>query len=410
LAPATPNALFPAKTGRFERSELGVPSLGVAHSVAELLPRPFSELTLEDVGAIIESVGEERETLFFERKASVSGAALAKACAAFANTLGGLLVVGVADNSDELLGIEPLAAEAQLWVKDTLRGLVLPMPPFRARWLPIEGDRGMLVVLVEESMATPHLLTRSGAIYVRNPGSSDPVPLADQRRLLELTARGERAQADAIEEVRRVLGYNPEGEFFAPLEDFFVPIETLALAATGTTADLAERLFSPGTPDYLGERVWGELGDNDRRIEGRWAAWGREYVGVRRRRQLRFVRGALAEGVVVTRSGGLMIYRGFLWDAQPDDDPEDLVEREIRERFERWLDAGREILAELGAHGDLRLLYRLDPNGQSVHIRQRFVDLQPADYELWVSFEDESVAETVFAEIARAAGLGPVAG
>jgi hypothetical protein len=285
-------------TTRPSRTVRGLPSSGVARSVAELLPRPFSELTLDDVTTIIESIGEERETLFFERKASISGQTLAKACAAFANTLGGLLVVGLADDSDELVGIEPLAAEAQLWVKDTLRGLVLPMLPFRTRWLPTAGDRGMLVVLVEESTATPHLLTRSGAIYVRNPGSSDPVPLADQRRLFELTARGERAQADAIAEVQRVLLHNPEGKHLAPLEDFLVPTETLAVAATGTTADFAERLFSPATPEYLSQTVWGELAENDRRIEGRWPDWDREYVGVRRRRQLQLAPGQLAEGAL----------------------------------------------------------------------------------------------------------------
>jgi len=165
----------------------------MARNVSELLPRPFAELALGDVSQILANVGEERETLFFERKASVTGKTLAKACAPFANTYGGLLVIGVGDEDDTLVGVPSIAAEAQLWVKDTLRGQVLPLPPFRARWLPMEGDRGILLVLVEESSTTPHLLTRSGAIYVRNPGASDPVPIGDQGRLLDLTARGERA-------------------------------------------------------------------------------------------------------------------------------------------------------------------------------------------------------------------------
>jgi hypothetical protein len=108
----------------------------VPRSVAELLPRqrPFSELTLDDVAKIIENQGDERETLFFERKATLNGNALAKACAAFANRYGGLLVGGVADKEDALVGMEPFgASEAQLFVKDTLRGLVLPMPPFLTR-------------------------------------------------------------------------------------------------------------------------------------------------------------------------------------------------------------------------------------------------------------------------------------
>ena len=59
-------------------------------SVAELLPAEFDELTLEHVPDLLVRAGEERETIFFERKSSVSNESLAKACAAFANTLGGL--------------------------------------------------------------------------------------------------------------------------------------------------------------------------------------------------------------------------------------------------------------------------------------------------------------------------------
>ncbi len=174
----------------------------MARSVAELLPRPFAELTLGDITAIIDAIGDETETLWFERKTQVSPNSLAKACAAFANTYGGLLVVGVANEGNELVGIEPQAAEAQLWVKDTLRSRILPMPPFRARWLSLDSAKGILLVLIEESATTPHLLTRSGAIYVRNPGSSDPVPISDQRRLLDLNERGAAAAKRAEERAR----------------------------------------------------------------------------------------------------------------------------------------------------------------------------------------------------------------
>jgi hypothetical protein len=45
----------------------------VPRNVAELLRRPFEELELEDVQAIIADIGDERETLFFERKAEITG-------------------------------------------------------------------------------------------------------------------------------------------------------------------------------------------------------------------------------------------------------------------------------------------------------------------------------------------------
>jgi len=92
----------------------------MARSVAELLPRPFEEIDLDSVREIIAGIGEEPENLFFERKAAINPRSLAKACSAFANTNGGILVVGVADDDDGLVGVEPIAAEAQLWVKDML--------------------------------------------------------------------------------------------------------------------------------------------------------------------------------------------------------------------------------------------------------------------------------------------------
>ncbi len=208
-----------------------------ARSVAELLLHPFADLELDDVERMIAAVGEERESLFFERKAEVSSAALAKSCSAFANTMGGLLLVGIADQCDELIGIEQCPSEAQVWVKDILRGHVLPLPPFRARFIALSDERSLLLVLVEESSTTPHLLTRAGAIYIRNPGASDPVPISDQRRLLDLLARGEHARERAEERVRSLAAE-------APLEtthalERLLPM-TLAVAPIGV-ADWFER-------------------------------------------------------------------------------------------------------------------------------------------------------------------------
>jgi hypothetical protein len=321
----------------------------------------FAELTLEDVAQIIATIGEERETLFLERKAALSTNSLAKACSAFANTYGGLLVAGVADESDELTGMLPVAAEPQLWVKDTLRSLVLPLPPFRARWLPTEGERGLLLVLVEESSTTPHLLTRSGAIYVRNPGSSDPVPIADQVRLLELSKRGDEARIDAIGNARRALAVRAS--------ESASPMEIVGVAVTGVAANFEERLFAASTFDYLSLTTWGEQADTRR--DGRLAAWAQHHVGVRRVRMadLHPTRSHVEEGVVVTRAGAVVIYRGFLLrddDNQSDGHTDTVTESELRARFEPSLRAAREILTEFGGHGDLRVAYRL-AGGHSIH-------------------------------------------
>jgi hypothetical protein len=331
----------------------------------------------------------------------VTGDSLAKACSAFANTYGGLLVVGVADEDDTLSGIEPVAAEAQLWVKDTLRGLVLPMPPFRARWLPTEGGRGLLLILVEESATTPHLLTRSGAIYVRNPGSSDPVPIGDQRRLLDLTQRGEQAVAKAREaargELRRSLGI-PR------------PTETLVLAPTGVSSDFEARLFEATTPETLGRLTWGPPGDPN--AEGRNAGWGQHRVWVRRTKvtPIAFAYRSIEESVLVSRSGAVAITRGF---ARRDDlDFSGLEDNELRSYLGEALAAARAILSEFGGHGDLRLVYEVDLENRGLLLVQaaRLVGdeyREPFSVETDTTFDDPTAEERVFAELLRAVGVGP---
>jgi len=383
----------------------------MARSVTELLPRPFAELTLDDVATIIGTIGEERETLFFERKADVSGNALAKACSAFANTYGGLLVVGVADEDDTLVGIEPRAAEAQLWVKDTLRGLVLPMPPFRARWLPTDGNRGLLVVLVEESATTPHLLTRSGAIYVRNPGSSDPVPIGDQRRLLDLAARGERAIDEAKGRARAASGTRLDENdpfYYAAVTS----TEMVALAAAGVSGDFEERLFQPSTPEALSVTTWGTV--ENPAAESRRAVWAQHHVGVRRTRATPISHRyeSIEDGVVATRRGLVSIWRGYV---RRTDDPRAigaLTDTELRPFFADGLRAAREILTEYGGHGDLQLVYVLDLGERglffdSIANLPAFEPARALVVEIDTTFDDVTAEERVFAEILRAAGHGP---
>jgi hypothetical protein len=380
----------------------------VARSVAELLPRPFAELTLDDVARIIEAIGDERETLFFERKAAINTNALAKACCAFANTYGGLLVVGVGDDDDTLVGIEPVAGEAQLWVKDALCHLALPMPPFRARWLPTDDGRGLLLVLVEESSTTPHLLTRNGAIYVRNPGSSDPVPITDHRRLLDLTARGERAAARAVSATAQALNYD--------LGTIALNAETLVLAATGIPADFEASIFSPSTPEALSILTWGEPAP---RNDARRDEWRQDYVGVERYQQTEVypLRGDVLTGVLATRDGAVSLSRSTVYRSVADEPahPETRMESDLRSWFEHALAASRDILLEHGAHGDASLLYQLRllddqrlyfDSRSGVGARELPTDV--VRIELETTLDADGSTERVFAEIARSAGLGPL--
>jgi hypothetical protein len=90
-----------------------------------------------------------------------------------------------------------------------------------------------------------------------------------------------------------------------------------------------------------------------------------------------------------------------------------LEEDELRSYFVDALRATREILAEYGGHGDLRLVYKLDRHGRDLRLSSG-VDVASDDLadrqllvELDTTFDDNSAERRVFAEVHRAAGLGP---
>ena len=372
-----------------------------ARSVSELLPRPFSELTVADVQSIVDVVGEERESLFFERKQQVTPASLAKSCSAFANTYGGLLLVGIGDDNDELVGVEAIA-EPQVWVKDVLRGRLLPLPPFRARSLPLDDDRALLLVLVEESSSTPHLITRHGAIYVRNPGSSDPVPIEDQRRLLELAARGERARDQAGKRAVEALTKHHFTETVRP--------EILTLAPTGTGSTFRTQLFGPDADLQPLRRALGDHDDKPR--DARQSFWTQYSARVERYVQPDFYPAFpdWLEGVEVWWDGVVAVLNGKITEPERGDS---IMFEQLRAQIAHYLVVALDVLLELGAHGDAALGFTL-PAGRTLLWPAGRVEELAADVIVvrWTSLEldeeqREAVVKRMIAEVSRALGIGP---
>lgn len=208
----------------------------MAFSPADILPRAFPDLTFEDIVGIVDRAEAEGETIWLEFKVELAKDAIAKSCAAFANTLGGLLIIGVDDGTRAIVGVKQPNTGPQTWVKDVLRERVLPMPPFRCRWFadPQSADQGLLVVLVGYSTTTPHILLKSGGIYLRSPGSSDPIrPIESLTTLWELVTRGRDARAEAIRAVSWARNQTPTLSQAAPDRWAVLATETAWMAPTG---------------------------------------------------------------------------------------------------------------------------------------------------------------------------------
>ncbi|HET7052506.1 MAG TPA: ATP-binding protein [Solirubrobacterales bacterium] len=150
----------------------------------------LADITPEDVDWMI----REGETLV-ELKADIPKDGIGPTISSFANTLGGWLVLGVEDKDRSVVGWMPNGrADIVDYLRQRLREEVDPMPPFAAREMEIRGGQ-VGVVRIYESMDTPHIIRRTGAVYLREPGGKRPI--REHGELIELARRGEDAEARA---------------------------------------------------------------------------------------------------------------------------------------------------------------------------------------------------------------------
>lgn len=154
---------------------------------------------------------------------------LAVDCAAFANTNGGYIIVGVADKTWECAGIAPEAALALGDTKQLLerinRGLVPPLTRARSRVFERDG-KVFTAIFVPCNHEATHIfesnldwspvpgktlpLIRKGAIYIRRSASNHLVTSADFEELLQ--RRLKRFRDKVLEGMARVVNAGPGQE------------------------------------------------------------------------------------------------------------------------------------------------------------------------------------------------------
>ena len=140
---------------------------------------------------------EQGEHLLVERKqAPPEEAGLGEAVSSFANTIGGWLLLGIADDGSSTGWKPPGRADAQAHLGELLREQVDPLPPFVAAEREFDGQT-IVVVRVFESSDTPHIVKPTGGVYVRTSKGKESV--RDQALLLALARRGEEARLRAME-------------------------------------------------------------------------------------------------------------------------------------------------------------------------------------------------------------------
>jgi hypothetical protein len=169
------------------KAKLASPSM-VLDGIRRLAVADLDETALERLAA-------HGEDLFVERKRAIPNDGIGRTVAAFANSLGGWLLLGVANDGTPVGFSPPGRADPQAYIGQLLAAEVDPLPPYLAAARQIKGIP-ILVVRVFESADTPHLLRATGALVLRTTRGTETV--ADQRLLLELARRGEEALLRAM--------------------------------------------------------------------------------------------------------------------------------------------------------------------------------------------------------------------
>ena len=174
--------------------------------------KPIADLQAND----LVSLREVDESWYVEYKRQlIEPKKLAKALAAFANTYGGWLFIGIeeptADEPTKCPGI--LAAEidgALHRLRNTAAANVNPIPFFRSTVLPgpctemgLGEGRAVIAIEIPRSITAPHV-HRDGRIYVRVADGSE-VPESDRFVLDQLWRRGESTR----QSVRRWIAQDP---------------------------------------------------------------------------------------------------------------------------------------------------------------------------------------------------------
>ena len=143
-------------------------SNGIRTRLEEILGKPLAEISWRDLEALVEARVQEAQDLEFKAthygNTDSSKRDLAKDIAAFANTVGGVLVIGITeDNQGCATELTPvLLEEGQITrYHQIVAGQVRPLINFETLNItdPSDQTRGVLLVIVGRSGLAPHAVT-----------------------------------------------------------------------------------------------------------------------------------------------------------------------------------------------------------------------------------------------------------
>ena len=137
------------------------------------------------------------EGVYIEYKSNFpNNTKIAHSIASFANMYGGWYFIGIITDDDNVPNdFSGFKLSKHKKPKETIRNIALshikPFPLFDSKLIKVDDERGILAVLIQESIEPPHI-TKDSRIYRRNGEGSDPIAENDRYAIDRLYDRSKR--------------------------------------------------------------------------------------------------------------------------------------------------------------------------------------------------------------------------
>ncbi len=176
--------------------------------------KPLSQIQYSDIEAFCKTFSEG---VSVEYKSQIIKE-LPKVISAFANTLGGIIVIGVetekvSNKVTNILGVDREEGIEEKIINSSLQGIYPGiLPEVKILDVPSKKDKVIVVIKVHESLESPHTIENTTKVYVRTGSVSQPYELSRMDRIEYLLNRRnkqegfrEQLKQDARQRAERLL-------------------------------------------------------------------------------------------------------------------------------------------------------------------------------------------------------------
>ena len=179
---------------------------------------PLSQITYDQVLHFCETFAEGVRVEYKTEPANIP-----KVVSSFANTMGGVWVIGVAaDKTTNRPILPPVGLKREPGIEERITQSALTgihpgiTPDVRVVDFPNQEDRVLVVVRVPESIEAPHAIQNATRVYIRNASTTAPVELSNIERIEYLLTRRRDAEAHRERLIERAAARSSYANLVAP--------------------------------------------------------------------------------------------------------------------------------------------------------------------------------------------------